>query len=111
MLDLAYPTMKVAGPNVITQSADKVPFVYDKISGKASKLPYYEEYGRYGFKNDIDGGMPFWPEVVRGGKMYQYIDAATFIEAAEKSNSPKMKEVAATLTEESNPVVVEVELK
>ena len=43
--------------------------------------------------------------------MYQIIDAFDFIEMAEKSTSARMKEIAAQLTEESNPVVVEVTLK
>ena len=34
-----------------------------------------------------------------------------FIEAAERTGSAKMKEVAATLTEESNPVLIICELK
>lgn len=111
LLDLSYPSIKKSGPNSFSTSSDKVPFVYDKINHKASKLPYYEEFGKYGFKNDIDGGMPFWPVVIKGDKMYQYIDAGTFIEAAAKSNSAKMKEVAAILNEESNPVIVVATLK
>lgn len=111
LLDLSYPNIKITGPNSFSTSSDLVPFVYDKINHTASKLPYYEEFGKYGFKNDIDGGMPFWPVVIKGNKMYQYIDAVTFIEAAAKSSSAKMKEVAATLNEESNPVVVVATLK
>lgn len=43
--------------------------------------------------------------------MYQIIDAITFMDLASKCNSLKMKEVATKLTEESNPVLVEVTLK
>jgi hypothetical protein len=43
--------------------------------------------------------------------MYQLIEAIDFIEMAEKSTSARMKEVASQLTEDSNPVVVEVTLK
>ena len=64
-----------------------------------------------GFTNDLDGGMPFYPIYIKDGKMYQMLDAIDFIEYAEVSNSAKMKEVAATLTEESNPVLVVVTLK
>ena len=39
------------------------------------------------------------------------LDAIDFIEYAEISSSAKMKEVAATLTDESNPVMVIVTLK
>jgi len=55
--------------------------------------------------------MPFYPIYIKDGKMYQMLDAIDFIEYAEVSNSAKMKEVAATLTEESNPVLVVVTLK
>ena len=43
--------------------------------------------------------------------MFSFVDAGTFIEMSKKCNSPKMKEVARKLTEESNPVLVEVTLK
>ena len=63
------------------------------------------------FTNDIDGGMNFYPQYIKDGKMYQLVNAIDFIEMAEKSTSARMKEIAAQLTEESNPVVVEVTLK
>jgi hypothetical protein len=43
--------------------------------------------------------------------MYQVVNALKFIEYAQKSSSSRMKEVAATLTEESNPVLVVATLK
>ncbi|MDD2584744.1 MAG: 6-bladed beta-propeller [Bacteroidales bacterium] len=59
--------------------------------------------------NDIDGGISFWPQhISRDGKMVSVIGAIDFIDAAKESKSQKMKEVAATLTEESNPVVMVV---
>lgn len=59
--------------------------------------------------NDIDGGPSFWPQhISRDGKMVSVIGAIDFIDAAKESKSQKMKEVAATLTEESNPVVMVV---
>lgn len=74
-------------------------------------LRYNSDYNLAGFTNDLDGGMPFYPIYIKDGKMYQMLDAIDFIEYAEVSNSAKMKEVAATLTEESNPVLVVVTLK
>ena len=65
----------------------------------------------WGMKNDIDNGAPFLPRSIVGNKMYQIIDAITFMDLASKCNSLKMKEVATKLTEESNPVLVEVTLK
>ena len=85
--------------------------VLDKASNKMCALPYNYEFMAFGFTNDIDGGAPFVPLRVVGNKMYQTVDAMIFMEYAQKSNSPKMKEIAATLTEESNPVLVVATLK
>ena len=74
-------------------------------------LSYDGRTGMTGFVNDIDGGIPFYPDVIEGNKMYQLIDAISFIDLAAMSNSPKMKAVAKKLGEESNPVIIEVTLK
>ena len=79
--------------------------VFNKETGIAVNL------GK-GFINDIDGtGEHFWPTQIQGNKMYTFISADLFIEAAANSNSQKMKDVANTLTEESNPVIVVATLK
>ena len=85
--------------------------IYDKVNGETVSPKYDHYYEYFGLTNDIDGGAPFWPIFVTKKKMYQIIEAIDFIEMAEKSTSARMKEVAAQLTEESNPVVVEVTLK
>ena len=64
-----------------------------------------------GFINNLDGGMAFYPSAIANGKMYQIVDAADFIDAAELTESEKMMDVAATLTEESNPVLIVCTLK
>jgi hypothetical protein len=43
--------------------------------------------------------------------MVQLISAGKFIELARQHDVPKMKEIASTLTEESNPVMVVATLK
>jgi hypothetical protein len=86
-------------------------FVYDKHSRTTKLIKYSKELEPGGFTNDIDGGMPFWPTKHIGNKLYQFVDAGTFIEMSKKYNSPRMKEIAATLTEESNPVMIEATLK
>ncbi len=59
--------------------------------------------------NDIDGGPSFWPlHISRDGKMVSIISAINFTDAAKKSSSQKMKQIAATLTEESNHVIIVV---
>ncbi|MBR5856567.1 MAG: 6-bladed beta-propeller [Bacteroidales bacterium] len=85
--------------------------VYDKQSKRTYTLKYDEYYEMAGFKNDIDGGMPFFPSYCKNEKMYQFVDAGKFIEMAEFSTSEKMKMVASKLTIESNPVLVVVTLR
>ena len=85
--------------------------LYNKIKDISYSPAYDSFYESFGLTNDIDGGAPFWPKFMTKKKMYQIIDAIDFIEMAEKSTSARMKEVASQLTEESNPVVVEVTLK
>ena len=64
-----------------------------------------------GFTNDLDGGGTFSPMFVTDDKMYEIVDAIAFMERAEASGSAGMKQIAAQLTENSNPVIVEVTLK
>lgn len=85
--------------------------ILDKVSNELYTMPYNYDYGSHGFVNDIDGGAPFDPQHCIGNKMYQIIAADKFIEYAAKSTSKKMKVVAATLTEDSNPVMVVATLK
>ena len=85
--------------------------IYDKKRKKISTLKYNDNLSKACFTNDLDGGINFYPTYIKDGKMYQLVNAIDFIEMAEKSTSAKMKEVAAQLTEDSNPVVVEVTLK
>ena len=96
----AAPINKVAGR-----------IVYDKNIKQTYILKYDPEYKISGFNNDLDGGAPFIPIYAIGNKMYQFTDAATFIEYANKSTSQQMKEIASKLTEESNPVLTEITLK
>ena len=86
-------------------------FVYDKSTGTTRGMKVADGSKEAAFKNDIDGGIEFFPKAIGNGKMYQLVSAIKFIDAANASNSAKMKEVAATLTEESNPVLVVATLK
>ena len=86
--------------------------VYNIKTQRARSLKHNRNYcDAIGFENDLDGGIPFYPFYIKGDKMYQAIDAITFKEAAQYTTSEKVKEIAATLNEESNPVVVVVKLK
>ena len=85
--------------------------LYDKKDNRTYALKKTEKYDYIGFVDDINNGMPFRPICIAGNKMYQFINAADFMELAEQHNVPRMKEVAATLTEDSNPVMVVATLK
>ena len=85
--------------------------VYDMKTGNIRCVEKNQQMDIIGLENDLDGGAPFYPDKVVGKKMYQIMDAITFLEAAQKSTSAKMKEVAASLTEDSNPVIIEVTLR
>ena len=86
----------------------EVNIVYDKAERKTRIVKFDELSGSAGLKNDLDSGMPFWPTGYANGIMFTTVEADLFIELSEKYNSPKMKEVAAKLTPDSNPVVVVV---
>lgn len=46
-----------------------------------------------------------------GNKLYQVIDAETFINLAKKTKSERAKEIASVITPDSNPVVIIATLK
>ena len=123
-LRMMYDTEKFLAISTFVRTNDRIKFMpvetgigtlsyllYDKASKKSHMLPYYKEVGSCAFENDIDGGAPFVIKFMDGNKLYQVIEAIDFIDFADRSNSAKMKAVAATLTEESNPVLVVATLK
>ena len=86
--------------------------LYDKENGSMRALPNNEGALLSGFENDIDnGGIPLWPSYIKGNKMYQLIGAEDFVELASSSGSARVKEIAADLNAESNPVLMVVTLK
>lgn len=85
--------------------------VYNKVSGAAKSPEASNPLWMGGMTNDIDGGIPFWPEIIDGDKMFQVVKAVDFIRLSKIYNSQKMKAVAEKLTPDSNPVVIVVTLK
>ena len=87
-------------------------FIHDKSTGKTRGMKVVDDQSvDAAFRNDIDGGLPFFPMATGNGKMYQLVSSIKFMDAADACGSAKMKAVAATLTEESNPVLVVATLK
>ena len=89
----------------------KTMVIYDKADKEFYALKVDKHYNKVGFVNDIDKGAPFMPNYFCGNLMFDCIEAIDFIDYAEKSGSEEMKRVAATLNEESNPVLVMATLK
>lgn len=87
--------------------------VFNKKTGEF-KLLNQPEKGKQGFKNDLDGGMVFWPNYISSdGKMVSFCDAQDFLDYYEslEDPSPEIKRLAANLSSESNPIIVIANLK
>ena len=111
--ELAFTSTKVKETKnlLLFENLDGDKFLYDKTNGETKRIKKFDGSNYQGFTNDIDNGIPFWPVAVTSDKMYSFMSADIFIEEAAKSNSEKMKQVAATITEESNPVIIVATLK
>ncbi|MBE6229101.1 MAG: 6-bladed beta-propeller [Bacteroidales bacterium] len=112
--ELTFPTHHFPGyykQNEVVPENSSACLIYDKEKKSYRALKHDSRFVISGFKNDIDNGVPFWPSSVTQGAMYQIISAEDFISMANIASSSKMKEVAATLTKESNPVMVVATLK
>jgi len=67
-----------------------------------------------GFRNDLDGGMTFWPrKLINDNLMIDYADAFDLIKyskekvnKADKASSGQFGKVVAQLSETSNPVLI-----
>jgi hypothetical protein len=67
----------------------------------------------YGFENDLDGGLPFWPaQMISEKEMMCVYTAEELLELdSSKITDPKLKEVLNRLEYDSNPVIAIVTLK
>ncbi|WP_085535953.1 6-bladed beta-propeller [Massilibacteroides vaginae] len=68
--------------------------------------------GVRGLKNDLDGGIPFWPKSISSNyQMLDYYHAGSFLELAKKIKNPNesFSAFVRTCSEEDNPVVIIVE--
>ena len=97
--------------------------IYNKAENKTQIMPpvslplVYHERVRwdnlYGFENDLDGGLPFWPtQMVSDKEMMCVYSAEELLQLdASKITDPNLKRVLGSLEEDSNPVVAIVTLK
>jgi hypothetical protein len=108
-----YLLMTANTRNVLSSdSLRAVDLLYDKRS-MSSKFLYDKKEKRRGFQDDIMGGPIFWPANVYGKNiMYSYINPIALLAHAEKGGLSKdLQNIVSTLKEDSNPVIVVVELK
>jgi hypothetical protein len=107
-----------------SEDAGMVFGVYDIRSGKTELLDRDTVSCRFGFVNDIDGGLSFWPQYYNesSGELVQILEAYQVKEllteeyfAAHPAKDPaahaRLREMLANLKEDDNPVVVVAKLK
>jgi len=99
------------GLSFMKKSNKQIYLLYDKIKGTCRVLPLDKSKKWFSFNNDLDNGLPFHPQMIEGNRMIQFINAIDFIDMSKTCSSVKVKQIAATLTEESNPVMVVATLK
>jgi hypothetical protein len=87
--------------------------IFDKETGKLNFLKQPDP-GKLGFKNDLDGGLPFWPKYISPkGEMITYYQPEEFMEAFQnKEDAPDdVKAILKDLKEDDNPIVAIAKLK
>ena len=67
----------------------------------------------YGFDNDLDGGLQFWPQqMISDKEMMSVYTAEELLELdASKITDEKLKNILNCINEESNPVIAIVTLR
>lgn len=82
--------------------------IYDKQEEKLHFL-LQPIPGVRGLKNDLDGGIPFWPKSISSDyQMVDYYHTSRFLEIADKLDNPdkSFSEFVRTCSEEDNPVII-----
>ena len=82
-------------------------FIYDKKEDNQMTIPLS------GFENDLDGGLPFWPQqMISGNEMLCSFTAEQLLQLDKsKITNEKLKNLLNNLKEDDNPVVAIVTLK
>ena len=99
---------------LITYTNTSVKAVYNKET-KVFKLLKQPIPKQFGLLNDLDGGVPFWPDIISsdGKSMFMLCPAETFIAtySGKENLSDEVKNILSQIDEESNPVIVRVDFK
>jgi hypothetical protein len=83
--------------------------VYDKRSGSFVNKISGKNNDYAAFENDMDKGPPFAPIFIDGNRLYSIIPPSVFLEY--RSSDERISEICNHINENSNPVVMIVELK
>ena len=88
------------------------PSLFNKVTGELTLLSQPEDY-KLGFKEDLHDGPPIWPIYVSSDNYLVSIISAMELKHYVSTNevSRELASIAASLKEESNPVIVRVKLK
>jgi hypothetical protein len=98
------------GGEMRTRWDAKVCALFDKESGELIPLARPVE-DKKGLVDDLGGGPPFWPNIAgSGGELIAIVNSFDFMEEETMAGS-KAREVAASIDENNNPVVVIAKLK
>ena len=87
--------------------------VFDKLTGKLT-LMKQPVRGRFGFKNDIDGGPVVWPHYISSNnELVSYISVEEFLYYYDKIDdpTPQMTEIAKKISSDDNQIVIIAKLK
>ena len=97
------------------------PAIYDKLENMLRILPPVnvpssrrdQTISLYGFENDLDDGLPFWPMQIISDKEMMCVYSAEELLGLDESKitDEKLKKLLNNLDEDSNPVVAIVTLK
>jgi hypothetical protein len=85
--------------------------VYDKNAKKFYRV-LDEEFGTYGFTDDMLGGIPFLPKSITSGFLVSYVQAYSLIESFQKHvKNNKLKDIFSKIKEGDNPIIIIGSLK
>jgi len=108
-----YLFMEVAVRNILANQAHlRGNYIFDKRTMNTYFLHDFEKKIN-GFRDDLQGGPPFWPKGI-GGKelLFSYAYPSDLIKYSQQNKvSDELKHIISNLTEDSNPVVILANLK
>jgi hypothetical protein len=97
--------------------------LYDKTTGKSKNIIFNLEFHDWGFHNDIDGSIPFWPKGYASQNVLydcitpdrlKWLMAKPYYKTIEVKNREKhqaIKDYLDSAKEDDNPIIFLVKMK